>query len=259
MIWLLAFQLALGPQQYYENAKRDLAQMHFDQAAQEVDSALHLDPYFVPALTLKARLALFAHRPDIAKSCLITAITVDPKSENAQFLLGVFRYLQNDFKLAISPLEAARILNPKDPLPLFYLALSKEALGDAPNALQLYQQAEALSPEKTPQTAAILVAYGRLLDSLGRYKESVAKDQIAIEADDQSRDAHYELAKGLDHQGMYQSAASEGERALTLPALGTSDSQIHFLLGNIYLKMKKFDLAEAHLAKFRAAPQSTQR
>jgi tetratricopeptide (TPR) repeat protein len=260
VIWLLALQLSLSPQQqHYDNARDALAKMQFSQADEEVDLALKADPNFVSALILKSRLAIFAHRSDIAKSCLIKAVAIEPSSESAQFFLGVFYYLQNEFSLGISPLEAARALSPKDPMPYFYLAMSKEALGDAPGALQLYEQAAALSPEKNPQTASILVAYGRLLYSLGKYDESLAQDQLAIAADGQSRDAFYEKAKGLEHQHKYQEAAESGEQALTLPELGTSDSQIHFLLGNVYLKLNKPDLAKAHLEKFHAAPQTTQR
>ena len=144
-------------------------------------------------------------------------------------------------------------------MPPFYLAMTKEAMGDATAALKYYQQAEALATEKNPQTASILVAHGRLLFSLGRFEESVAKDQLAIEADSQSRDAFYEKAKGLERQGQYKEAAVEGERALTLPELGTSDSQIHFLLGRVYGKLNQPELAASHLAKFHAAPQTTQR
>jgi tetratricopeptide (TPR) repeat protein len=260
VIWLLALQLSLSPQQqHYDTAKDDLAKMQFSQADEQVDLALQIDPNFVPALILKARLAIFAHRPDVAKRCLIKAVAIEPSSESAQFFLGVFYYLQNDFALGISPLEEAQSLSPKDPMPDFYLAMSKEALGDAPAALRLYEQAAALSPGKNPQTASIHVAYGRLLYSLGKYQESLAQDQLAIAADGQSRDAFYERAKGLEHQHKYQEAAEDGERALTLPELGTSDSQIHFLLGNVYLKMNKPDLAKAHLEKFHAAPQTLQR
>ncbi len=61
-------------------------------------------------------MAVFAHRPDVAKSCLITAITADPTSEEAQFFLGAFYYQQNDFKLAISPLQTAQTdLSQKSP------------------------------------------------------------------------------------------------------------------------------------------------
>lgn len=259
MIWLLALQLAAGPTQHYENAKQDFAQKRFSEAVSEVDSALHASPYMVPALVLKARLAMFAHRPDIAKSCLITAITVDPTSEEAQFFLGVFYYMQNDFKLAISPLQTAETLSPKSPLPVFYLGMTREALGDMTQASNLYQQAENLSPEKSPQTASILVTYGRFLFSLGRYKESMEKDRQAIEDDPESRDAHYELAKELDHESDFSNAAREAERALNLPELGTSDAEIHFLLANLYRKLNQPDLAKAHLEKFKSAPQTTRR
>src|ERR1700744_5712645 len=135
MIWLLALQLAIGPTEHYGQAKQDFAQRKFSQAAAEVNAALHDNPTMVPALILKARLAVFAHRPDVAKSCLITAITVDPASEEAQFYLGVLFYEQNEFKLAISPLQAAQKLSPNSPLPAFYLAMTHEALGDQNKAL----------------------------------------------------------------------------------------------------------------------------
>jgi tetratricopeptide (TPR) repeat protein len=259
MIWLLALQLAVGPAQHYEKAKEDFAQRKFDEATSEVNIALHESPNMVPALVLKARLAMFAHRPDVAKSCLITAITADPTSEEAQFFLGLFYYNQNDFKLAISPLQTAQTLSPKNPLPAFYLAMTHEAMGEGTQALDLYQQAENLSPEKSPQSASILVAYGRFLLSVGRIKDAVEKYRRAIEEDPESRDAHYELAKELDQEGDCKNAALEGERALTLPELGTSDAQIHFLLAKVYWKLKQPDLAKAHLEKFQAAPQTTSR
>ncbi|MGA8728327.1 MAG: tetratricopeptide repeat protein, partial [Terracidiphilus sp.] len=247
------------PAQHYENAKQEFAQRNFTEADSEVNLALHESPYMVPALVLKARLAAFAHRPDVEKNCLITAITVDPTSEEAQFFLGVFYYTQNDFKLAIPPLQTAQALFPKSPLPVFYLAMTQEALGNPSKALELYRQAEDLSPQKSPQSASILVADGKFLLSLGRNQESIERDRRAIDEDPESRDAHYELAKGLDHEGDFKDAALEGEKALTLPEFGTSDAQIHFLLANLYRKLNQPDLAKAHLEKFQAAPQTTRR
>jgi tetratricopeptide (TPR) repeat protein len=257
MIWLLALQLAVGPTQHYENAKEDFAQRKFSEAVSEVDSALHEDPHMVPALVLKARLASFAHRTDVAKSCLITAITVDPTSEEAQFYLGALFYEQNDFSLAISPLQKAQTLSPENPLPVFYLAMTHEALKDKSKTLELYQRAENLSPEKSPLSAEILVAYGRFLLSQGRIQDSIEKDQRAIEIDPESRDAHYELAKGLDLREDFRNAALEGERALALPELATSDTQIHYLLARLYRKLNQPALAKAHLEEFLAARQAT--
>jgi tetratricopeptide (TPR) repeat protein len=259
MIWLLALQLTVGPTQHYENAKEDFAQRKYSKAVSEVDSALHENPYMVPALVLKARLATFAHRPDIAKSCLITAITVDPTSEEAQFYLGALFYEQNDFNLAISPLQKAQTLSPESPLPVFYLAMTYEALRDETKALELYQRAEDISPEKSMLRAEILVAYGRCLLSLGRIQDSIEKDRRAIEIDPGSRDAHYELAKGLDDEGEFKNAAIEGERALTLPALNTGDAKIHYLLASLYRKLNQPALAKTHLEEFLAARQTTHR
>lgn len=257
MIWLLAVQLTVGAAQHYESAQRDFAQRNFSQAVSEVDAALHENPYLVPALVLKARLATFAKRPDIARSCLVTAITVDPASEEAQLYLGVLFYEQNRFKLAISPLQKARTLSPGNPLPVFYLAMTHEALGDETTALDLYQRAEELSSRKSAVSAEILVVDGRFLLSLGRARESIEKERQAIEIDPQSRDAHYELAKGLDHEGDFRNAALEGERALQLPELDTSDARIHFILATIYRKLNQADLAREHLEKFQAAQQAT--
>jgi tetratricopeptide (TPR) repeat protein len=267
MIWLLALQLAagpaqqafgqaqyaVGPAQHYENAKQDYAQREFTEAVSEVNAALQENPYMVPALVLKARLATFAHQTGVAKSCLITAITVDPTSEEAQFYLGLFYYMQNEFKLAISPLQSAQTLSPKSPLPVFYLAMSHQTLGDTSKALDLYQQAENLSAEKSELRAEILVAHGRFLLSLGRTQEGIENDRRAIEIDPKSRDAHYELAKGFDHAGDFKNASLEGERALTLPEVDTSDAQIHFLLATLYRKLNEPALAETHLEKFLAA------
>jgi tetratricopeptide (TPR) repeat protein len=259
MIWLLAIQLAIGPTEHYEHAKQDLAQRKFSEAANEVNAALHEDPSMVPALVLKARLATIAHRPDVAKSCLITAITVDPTSEEAQFYLGVFFYEQNDFQPAISPLQAAQKLSPNSPLPAFYLAMTHEALGDQNKALELYQQAENLSPQISPESAEIAVAYGRLLVSLGRIQDGIEKERRAIGIDPKSRDAHYVLAKGLEHEGDFENAALEGELALTLPEANASDAEIHFLLTRLYQKLNKPDLAEAHREKFLALKKTTQK
>ena len=259
MIWLLAIQLAVGPVQHYQNAKQDFTQRRFSEAVGEVDAALQENPYMVQALVLKARLATVARRPDVAKSCLITAIMVDPGSEEAQFYLGVLFYTQNDFKSAISPLETAQTLSPRNPLPVFYLAMTHEALGDEAKGLALYQQAENLSPQKSPESAEIFVANGRFLLSLGRTEDGIEKDRQAIGIDPGSRDAHYELAKGLDHQGDFKDAAREGELALTLPGGDASDPQIHFLLAALYRKLNEPDLAKAHMEKFLAAPKTPHR
>ena len=116
--------------------------------------------------------------------------------------------------------------------------------------MELYQQAENLAPQISPESAEIAVAYGRLLVSLGRAQDGIEKERRAIGIDPKSRDAHYILAKGLEQEGDFENAALEGELALTLPGANASDAQIHFLLTRLYRKLNKPDLAEAHMDKF---------
>jgi tetratricopeptide (TPR) repeat protein len=142
---------------------------------------------------------------------------------------------------------------------MFYLAMTQEALGNKSKALELYELAENLSPEKTVLGAEILVAYGRFLSSLGRIQDGIEKERLAIQMNPDSRDAHYEYAKGLGQEEDFKDAAIEGERALALPALNTSDGQIHYLLAALYRKLNQPALAKAHLKKFLAARQTPRR
>ena len=256
MIWLLATQFALTVVQHYENAKQDFAERKFQDAASELDFALRENPSMVPALVLKARLATFSKQLDVAKSCLITAITINPASEEAQFYLGLLFYHENNFNLAIAPLQAAQKLSPEDPLPSFYLAMTHEAIGNNREAMQFYQRAADLAREKTALKAEILVAHGRFLLSEGQTEKSIEKDRLAIESDPQSRDAHFELAKGLDHEGDIKGAAAEAEQALSLPELDTADAKIHYFLANLYRQLDRPDLAKQHLDKFKASQQT---
>ena len=260
MIWLLALQLAIGPTQHYENAKQDFAERKFSEAVSEVNAALHENPYMVPALVLKARLATFAHRPDVAKSCLITAITADPTSEEAQFYLGVFYYMQNDFKLAISPLQTAQTLSPKSPLPVFYLAMTHEALGDESQGVGTLPAGRGSLSDRNRRKARRFSSHtgGSCFHWAGPRRVLKKIDgplrrtpSPAMRTMNWQRDWTMREISRMPHV--------EGERALTLPELGTSDAQIHFLLANLYRKLNQPDLAKAHLEKFQAAPQTTSR
>ena len=244
--------------EHYRQAAQAFAQQRYATAELQVNAALHDEPYLVPALVLKARMASLAHRPDVARSCLIAAITADPRSMEAQFYLGVLLYEQGDYRPALSSLQAAQKLSPQNPLPVFYLAMDHEALADQQGALQLYQQAESLSPPASQQGAEIAAAYGRLLVLLNRTEAGMEQERRAIAVDANLRDAHYVLAKALEHQADFENAAREGELALTLPRLNANagDAEIHFLLVRVYRRLNQPGLAQAHLAKFQALKQA---
>jgi tetratricopeptide (TPR) repeat protein len=70
----------------YERANALLVAKKLPEALAATEEALRLDPKLVPALTLKAKLAMAAYRLDVARKCLEQALAIEPRSPYAQFL-----------------------------------------------------------------------------------------------------------------------------------------------------------------------------
>lgn len=258
MNWVVWLLLAVSAGfQAYERANALFQQKRFPESLAALEEALRLDPNLVPALTLKAKLAMAMDRLDVAKECLLRATSIEPDSAYPQFLLGFYYYLENDFEKALPPLAKARRLNPADPRAPFYLAMSCEGLARADEAIAYYELTLKLLSDK-PEVDP-LVAYARLLFTLGRYQESGKLVDRALAIDSNSRDANYEKGRLLLDAGEPEKAIEQGEKALTLPGIGTTDRQVHFLLGRAYLRAGQKERAEAHLAKFRASPPTLRR
>jgi len=260
MTWALAALLAASAAvELYQKANSLFQRQKFPESLAAVEQALQLDPKLAPAWTLKAKLDMAANRMDLARESLARAVEADPSFAYAQFLFGFYYYLENDFEKALPPLERAREQDPADPRPRFYLALSHEGMGRAGQALVFYRQALELEDQQGRPLAETRVAFGRFLFSLGRYEESAQAIDHALALDPHSRDAHYERGRLLFESSDFPGAARHGEKALSLTGMGTSDRSIHFLLGRAYLKTGRKDLADLHLAKFRASAPSLRR
>ena len=243
----------------YQKAAALFQQRQYEQSLAALDEALKLNPRLVPALTLKARLAMAVNRFDVAKASLQRAVEIEPGVADNHFLLGFCNYVDNDFKNALPPLERSRQLKPDDARTHFYLALTLDALARADDAIASYEQSLKLEKNGGAILADTLVAYARLLFTLGRYGESETLIDRALAAAPDSRDARYEKGRLLLERRAYAEAITYGKKALELPAAGTTERQIHFLLARAYAKSGQKELAEIHLAKFRAAPLTLRR
>lgn len=73
----------------YERANALFASQKLPEALAATEEALRLDPKLVPALTLKAKLAMAAYRYDVARRCLEQALAIDPRAQYAKFLYGL--------------------------------------------------------------------------------------------------------------------------------------------------------------------------
>jgi len=243
----------------YQKASALFEQRQYEPALAAVEEALRLNPKLVPALTLKGRLAMTANRFDIATACLRRAVEIEPDSAANQFLLGFALYVENDFVRALEPLERAAGLKPGDARTEFYLALTSEGLGRSGDAIAAYERALKLEKANSSQLADVLVAYARLLFTLGRFDESERLIDRALAVERDSRDAQYEKGRLRLERRDYAAAIKHGKKAMELPGVGATERQIHYLLARAYKQTGQTELAEIHLAKFRAAPPTLRR
>ena len=233
MIWaaMLLVAAAQSPgTPAYEHASALFKERNLPASQAAVDEALRLDPRLVPALTLKAKLAMAAKRFDIARTVLELALAIEPTAAYPRFLYGLQFYLSNELRPALTQFRKARELNRSDARAAQYLGLTLESLGQPMEALTQYEQAAKLNPKSLD----ILLTGARLLLSLNRLPESAQWIDQSLQFDPQSRDAHFEKARLLLRSGDLAHAAEQGELALHLPAGDTLDSQIHYLLIRAY-------------------------
>jgi tetratricopeptide (TPR) repeat protein len=227
----------------YRKANTLFVAKEFPGAAAAVEEALRLDPKLVPALTLKAKLAMAANNFDLARETLEAALAVDPSSSYAQFLYGFQFYLRDDRERALPELERARKLNPSDARAALYLGRTMEALGQTDRALSLYEDTVRIEAAAGGVRSDTLLAGSRLLLLAGKLDECERWTRQAAEVDPNSRDVHYELARLLLRKGDVAGAAAEGEMALSLANGDMADRQIHYLLVLAYRGISPADAA----------------
>jgi len=236
----------------YERANRLFVAGKYQESFNAVDEALKLDPKLVPALTLKAKLAMAANRYDVARESLERAIAADPSSWYAQFLYGFQFYRQNELPAAIQALEQAHRLNPRDARTPLYLGLARESLGQTTEALATYREAIRLGEASGQLDTDMLLSCSRLLLRLGDFEECRHWIDRALKLAPQSRDPHFESARLLLKAGDAVGSAKEGEIALGLHTGDVTDRQVHFLLVQAYQSVGREQDAERHAAAIRA-------
>lgn len=236
----------------YERANALFAAKKLPEALAATEEALRLDPKLVPALTLKARLAMAVYRFDVARRCLEQALAIDPRSPNLQFLYGFEAYLSNDMTEALPRLRKARQLNPTDPRAALYLGLTTESLGQPAEAMSLYEEAVGLERSAGKLQAETLLPGARLLLLLGRLEECERWIRRAVKLSPNLRDARFELARLLLKKGDAAQAAAEGETALGLSEGIVTDAAIHYLLIRAWQQNGMPDRAAIHADVMRA-------
>lgn len=235
----------------YDQANRYFQERKFQDCMNSLDEALRLDPELVPALTLRARLAMAVNRYDVAKDSLERAIAAAPDAWYPRFLYGFHFYQQNEMPAAIAAFTKARELNPRDPQSALYLGLAEESLGRNAEALALYREAIQLEEKAGALHVETLLTAERLLLLLGRSEECEPLIARAAALDPSSRDPHFEAARLRLKTGDNARAITEGETALKLRNGDVTDRQVHYLLVQAYKGAGNDAEAASHAASLR--------
>ena len=238
---------AQSASEMYDRANTLVEKRDLPAARAAIDQALRVDPRLVPALTLRAKLAMANDELDEAERSLKKAIEIAPTQSSIRTLLGIVSYLKNDFD---SALDMLALSDQSDARAALYQAMSAEALNRLEASTAFYERALKLDRS----TAEPRVAYARLLLKGGALDRAQALIEEALKLEPRSADALYEEGRCLFERADYTAAAEFGERALAFSARGPLERRVRYLLIRAYQKQGKVELAERNRDAFDKLP-----
>jgi tetratricopeptide (TPR) repeat protein len=174
------------------------------------------------------------------------ALQLDPGNMEALYHLGRVRYQQNRFDQAIDAFRKVLKRDPHNVKAEDNLGLSLEGKNYVDDAALAYRRAIRLDRASLIRTEQPYLDLGILLGKRNQSVESVALLEDAAQIAPQSATAHRELAKAYFALQRLEDARGEGQKAVQLDP---ADSSSHYLLGRIYHRLGKDDLATEQFTK----------
>jgi len=183
-------------------------------ARQSVADLLRANVPYAPLYVLAARMEADKGDLDAARSFADHAVTLDPQSAEARYVLGTIEQTLGQSDRALYMFSEAARLDPNQ---------SRYALAEAELQVSEGQPEEAVkclreAIERMPGRAELHVALGDVLAHQKRYSAAVGSFRIALRLEAQRADFKERLARALYASGQYAEAeAMLGDLALTQP------------------------------------------
>ena len=192
---------------------------------------------------------LLAHRGfQDGRKVLLWSVERYPKSPRLRVALGVAQYSLGNYDQAVETLCAAVDLDPEDPRPLTFLG---QMIDVSPTLGEDLARRLAVMSEKYPKNAQAQYFYAMSLLAVGRGEEQTAKAEGLLKAaatlDQRDYRPHLELGK------IYAASNRLAEAVKPLQAALQRDANVeasHYRLAQVYLRLKRPDLAAPHLAAY---------
>ncbi len=178
---------------------------------------------------------------DRAGHYLEESLAADPTSIEARYHLGRVRYEQNRFDLAIAAFQEVLRRDPGNVKAEDNLGLSLEAKNEVDSAVIAYRTAIKLDEALPLHSEQPYLNLGTLLVKSGRTEDAVQLLTRACAIAPSSGKAHYQMAKAYFDLSRFEDARHEAEKTVSLDP---NESANHYLLGRIYQRSGKADLAK---------------
>jgi tetratricopeptide (TPR) repeat protein len=239
---------------YFYFAEFSFARGDFRRADDLTNKALALDTEYPDALVLTAQILAMKGESTAAQEMMEKVCRIAPKNAEAHFQLGILFDNKKLHREAVEQFERAVALRPTDPRAYDYLALSREALGEAEKAATIYKRG--LAVNNGPFFDYFLdYNYGRMLMKQHKLRESKVHLDRAVSLAPETRAVYYERGKLNMTLGEYQQARRDAEQALSLadPSGFVLDLQLYYLLATVYSRLGENELAHKYAELSRTA------
>jgi tetratricopeptide (TPR) repeat protein len=232
----------------------EAAEGHCDQAASTLRTAVRLDPNYVPAQLQLASCLLTSGDWNGSSELYAMIAKHYPNSADAYYGLGRVRAARHDFAGAAEAYSKACALFPDFGAAHYALALVHRALDQGRQAdeqLRLYEKNQDRSPPANDpllddvrtlnRSATYQVQIGIELERQGKYEESAAAHENALEVDSRLVQAHVNLIELYGRLGQFEKAEEHYRAAIGIDP-GSSESYYNY--GVLLLGAEKYELAE---------------
>jgi len=173
------------------------------------------------------------------------ALELDPKNIEARYHLGRVRYQQNQFDQAAAAFREVLKHDPENVKAEDNLGLSLEGLNQVEDAIRSYHRAIRLDRVALVHTEQPYLNLSILLTKLNKTTDALPLMEEAAQIAPQSAELHREMGKAFLSLDRLEEAQRQAEKAVEL---NPKDSAAHYLLGRIYHRLGKSDLAAQHFS-----------
>jgi tetratricopeptide (TPR) repeat protein len=166
-------------------------------AESELQTALRLDPKFIPAMVNLADLYRSLHRDDEGQQWLEKAIALEPNAAEPIHALGLLKVREKQYQEALNLLAKAAALQPANVSYSYVYAVALQSSGQVKQAIRVLEQAHRQRPADREVLAA-LISYER---EKGDVRSAVAYARQLIQLSPSDPQAKALLAELLKQKG----------------------------------------------------------